>query len=658
MPSYKTPDVYVEEISIFPPSVAQVETAIPAFIGYTQMADEFSPKDLHMIPTRIKSLLEYQELYGGAPPVSVNSVILDENNAVSNTSVSSNFYMYDALRMFFKNGGGKCYITSVGLYKDNTGAISKSHFNDTTGGLNALKKQDEPTIILFPDAVLLNADDLYDLQQQALKQCNTLQDRVAVFDLIESKTAEPAFDWEDGYNEFRNKIGINYLKYGAAYTPWLKTNLALQVHYRDIQGKVLRGGSVVPMDVLTDDANVKATVASLNLAVADANTVKANLDTLNGAEETLRAKYTTLLDDYKGTPNTTRYKALFNYIYDLVDQIDAWSAGAAALTNPDLVNNIGDLITNSLQSSVSDLISYDRGADAALTGTYNLYATYDPTELRTASWANIFVTASAPAANDIFGTGTDTEKQLNGLSSINDVFEAVNAAVAEIEKSASSYESTYETTLLDSHPTFKNIIKKIGTSITTMPPSGAVAGIYAMVDSTRGVWKAPANVSVSGVVGLTQIIDSIDQEELNVDVNGGKSINAIRAFTGRGTLVWGARTLAGNDNEWRYVPVRRFFNMVEESVKKSTYWAVFEPNDANTWIKVKAMIENFLTLQWRDGALQGAKPEQAFFVNVGLGTTMTPQDILEGRMNVEIGMAVVRPAEFIILKFSHKLPEA
>lgn len=98
--------------------------------------------------------------------------------------------------------------------------------------------------------------------------------------------------------------------------------------------------------------------------------------------------------------------------------------------------------------------------------------------------------------------------------------------------------------------------------------------------------------------------------------------------------------------------------MVEESVKKSTYWAVFEPNDANTWIKVKAMIENFLTLQWRDGALQGAKPEQAFFVNVGLGTTMTPQDILEGRMNVEIGMAVVRPAEFIILKFSHKLPEA
>lgn len=135
-------------------------------------------------------------------------------------------------------------------------------------------------------------------------------------------------------------------------------------------------------------------------------------------------------------------------------------------------------------------------------------------------------------------------------------------------------------------------------------------------------------------------------------------MNAIRDLTGRGTLVWGARTLAGNDNEWRYISVRRFFNFVEESVKKSTMQFVFEPNDENTWVKVRGMIENFLTLQWRQGALQGAKPEQAFYVRVGLGTTMTGVDILEGRMIVEIGMAAVRPAEFIILRFSHKMAEA
>ena len=188
-----------------------------------------------------------------------------------------------------------------------------------------------------------------------------------------------------------------------------------------------------------------------------------------------------------------------------------------------------------------------------------------------------------------------------------------------------------------------------------LPPSAAVAGVYAMVDSSRGVWKSPANVSLTQVIEPAVRLDDATQERFNVDADTGKSINALRAFSGRGTLVWGARTLAGNDNEWRYISVRRFFNMVEESAKKSTAWAVFEPNDANTWVKVRGMIENYLTQKWREGALAGATPRDAFFVRCGLGQTMSAQDILEGRLIVEIGMAVVRPAEFIILKFSHKL---
>jgi phage tail sheath protein FI len=189
----------------------------------------------------------------------------------------------------------------------------------------------------------------------------------------------------------------------------------------------------------------------------------------------------------------------------------------------------------------------------------------------------------------------------------------------------------------------------------TLPPSGAVTGVYAKTDENRGVWKAPANVPLADVIEPVVKLDTAQQDDLNVDPTSGKSINAIRAFASKGTLIWGARTLDGNSNEWRYIPVRRFFNMVEESVKKSTYWAVFETNDANTWVKVRGMIENYLTQKWREGALAGATTKEAFFVKCGLGTTMTAQDILEGRMNVEIGMAVVRPAEFIILKFSHKL---
>jgi len=140
------------------------------------------------------------------------------------------------------------------------------------------------------------------------------------------------------------------------------------------------------------------------------------------------------------------------------------------------------------------------------------------------------------------------------------------------------------------------------------------------------------------------IVNDNNQEQLSTDVNSGKSINVIRNFTGKGNLIWGARTLAGNDNEWRYVPVRRFFIIVEESVKKSTEWVVFEPNDANTWFRIRSMVEDYLTKKWREGALMGSKSQDAFFVKCGLGQTMTNQDILEGKLNIEIGMATVRPA--------------
>lgn len=201
----------------------------------------------------------------------------------------------------------------------------------------------------------------------------------------------------------------------------------------------------------------------------------------------------------------------------------------------------------------------------------------------------------------------------------------------------------------------KSAVSKVSMEL---PPCAAMAGIYTRVDSTKGVWKAPANEAVSGITGPSINISAREQENLNVDPTVGKSINVIRSFPGYGTLVWGARTLNGNDNEWRYISVRRFFNMVEESIKKSIQWAVFEPNTISTWVRVQAMIENYLFLKWREGALAGAKPEQAFYVRVGLGSTMTSLDVLEGRMNVEIGMAVARPAEFIVLSFTQLLQQS
>jgi phage tail sheath protein FI len=203
---------------------------------------------------------------------------------------------------------------------------------------------------------------------------------------------------------------------------------------------------------------------------------------------------------------------------------------------------------------------------------------------------------------------------------------------------------------------YNKILKILSDQRVILPPSAAIAGAYASVDRERGIWKAPANISLQAVVAPVIQVTTEDQEGLNIDSTG-KSINAIRSFPGSGTVVWGARTLDGNSNEWRFIPVRRLFISVEESVKKATAFAVFEPNDISTWLKVKGMIDSYLYTLWERGALQGTKAEQAYFVNVGLGKTMTPDDILAGKLIVEIGLAAVRPAEFIILRFSHKLAE-
>lgn len=216
----------------------------------------------------------------------------------------------------------------------------------------------------------------------------------------------------------------------------------------------------------------------------------------------------------------------------------------------------------------------------------------------------------------------------------------------------------YVTKKMEAKSGYSDLVEKKLATANLIPPSGAIAGVCCANDATKGVWQSPANVSLVSVSNVMLRISDKEQEGINVDADNGKSVNAIRVFQGKGILVWGARTLDGFSNEWRYFSVRRFFNYVEESVQKSTSWAVFQPNDANTWVNVRCQIENFLSNLWRDGALAGATPDQAFYVKVGLGSTMTSVDVLEGKMIVEIGMAVVRPAEFIVLQFSHKLQES
>lgn len=483
MSTYATPGVYIKEISTLPASIAAVETAIPAFIGHTNLALK-NGESVRGVPTRITSMLDYESIFGFAQPEAIAIAIQDtytgENGQpakLSSRIVKANppgapsaYKMYYSLRLFFDNGGGPCYIISVNNFTSPPTVGDSTTATSLLGGLAALEKVDEPTLIVFPDDLsLANGKSVY---EAALAQCEKLKDRFVILD-VKANTTDPFADAEN----FRNTgIGSGDLKYGAAFYPNLKSAL--------------------------------------------------------------------------------------NFGYD--------------------------------SSSVT------------ITQTHSY-----------------------------IGTGTSNPAIVNTANGSN--LTALSTADPSLHRA---------------------ILSEISKLYINVPPSGAIAGVYARVDSQRGVWKAPANVDIRSVIGPAVKVSHEQQASLNVDASSGKSINVIRSFTGKGTLVWGARTLAGNDNEWRYVPVRRLFIFIEESVKKATEFVVFEPNDANTWLRVKTMIENFLTKLWRDGALAGAKPEEAFFVRIGLGITMTAQDILEGRMNVEIGLAAVRPAEFIILKFSHKLQES
>ena len=204
-------------------------------------------------------------------------------------------------------------------------------------------------------------------------------------------------------------------------------------------------------------------------------------------------------------------------------------------------------------------------------------------------------------------------------------------------------------------PLYKEIVKLATRMSNLLPPSGAMAGVMATVDATRGVWQAPANVSINGVQSLSIDLNNEQQADFNIDPLSGKSINVIRNFIGRGVLIWGARTLDGNSLDWRYISVRRMMIFIEQTCKQALSAYIFEPNTKDTWVKAKAMVENFLESLWRQGALAGSKAQEAFSVRCGLGSTMTNQDILNGSMVLVIMLAPLRPAEFIIIRFTQKM---
>jgi phage tail sheath protein FI len=214
--------------------------------------------------------------------------------------------------------------------------------------------------------------------------------------------------------------------------------------------------------------------------------------------------------------------------------------------------------------------------------------------------------------------------------------------------------TTLNQNLMASLPLLTNILNVIVSKNDQLPSSAAMAGVFTYTDTNKGVWNAPANIALSAVNRPSYKLTADQQSDLNVPVNG-KAIDALREFPGRGTVVWGARTLDGNSNDWRYIQVRRTLIYIEQSIKSAMDPYVFAANDGNTWVKVTSMVSAFLQSLWSRGGLMGATASEAFTVQCGLGSTMTPQNILDGYMIVQVTVQMIRPAEFIELTFKQQM---
>lgn len=670
--NYLTPGVYVRETSTLPGTVEEVRSAIPAFIGYTGNA-RYNGRNLPGVPEQITSFKDFAERFGGPAKLDLKAINIKTDmavrfSAIDSVQLKSRHLLYEAVYMYFNNGGGECFVVSTGTYGDK---LDKQPFLDA---LEALEAVDGVTLIVMPEAVLLG-ESLYDVQQAALAHCAKLKNRFAILDIRElteetGREAAPKNDlllnwrhspshdcWRKSWQEFRDRIGVQGLCYGAAYTPYLVADTPVHFKYDD-----LRRFFVVPSGDPADPAkdcpgNVSLSVLDpaskkhiqkienalldrdkLTDAIAEAAMTMAEHDDKSKLPEPISAAAKAVKDNTNLV--ATAYVRLFAAVTG-VDQASLEGDGLGAnkffndhAMSSEMVQRVFDQLNHVLSRIAAFKPKAADDACAALTDKDNP----DAVKLLNSLYSAIAAAGSARVADiiDIF------EELL-----VTNLYESIDMNVNRLSNG-----------LYANSPVYRSIHQAVASAMRVQPPSAAMAGIYAATDRARGVWKAPANVSLSNVLGLTQTITADAQETLNSDSVAGKSINALRQFPGKGYLVWGARTLDGNSLEWRYIPVRRFFIMVEESLRRATAMLVFEPNDATLWAKAKALIDNYLLQKWKDGALMGASPAEAYFVNVGLGSSMTEQDILEGRLIVDIGMAVVRPAEFITLRLMQMMQQA
>jgi hypothetical protein len=653
MAEYLSPGVYIEEFEIGAKPIEGVSTSTAGFLGETERGPT--------VPTLVTSWLEYQRVFGGY--------------------FGDAKYLPYAVQGFFDNGGSRCFIGRVvkageapastaratlthdGTHTLTVEAVGEGSFGNriavdvSKGTMNGFKL----TVFYWKTSPSVPYNPLIDTTTTPRPSV------VEVFDDIEVSSSSSSW-YEKKVNRLSNLIRLVKNPGDTGETPLISGSA--------------QAGNDKTITLATTASGTNGIYTGLQIEITEgpgAGQVRKITDYVGSS------KVATVSPDWTTNPASDsayiihQYCALNGGFESFFTEGDAESGAAASITLADTASSANDIyvpaeieiVSGTGKGQVRTISDYEGSSRTATVSE----AWTDPPD--STSRYRIYDNSPVITRADYERTDTNNPGERKGLSGFEEVDEiaivyAPDAhAVTGLEQSLITHCEQLKDrfAILDSESGLSSVSSiKPRSDITDtrfaayyypwitvihptsgtpydIPPGGHVSGIYARSDTERGVHKAPANEIVRGATDLEFQITKGEQDILNP-----RGVNVIRAFPGRGIRVWGARTLS-SDALWKYINVRRLFNYIEESIDEGTQWVVFEPNNEKLWARVRATITQFLTRVWHDGALMGTKPEEAFFVKCDR-TTMTQDDIDNGRLVCIIGIAPVKPAEFVIFRIA------
>jgi phage tail sheath protein FI len=636
MPEYLAPGVYVEEVSFRSKSIEGVSTTTTGFIGPSR----FGPIDL--APDIVTSLEELEQIYGDRGQLRYASPDPDEMHN----------YLWHGARAFFQEGGKRLYVSRVFRNRDGTTYTTPGDDDDAWPATATAYNDGHGRIEVTDGSATMRVRARFPGAAGNLRVAFTFR---LGLNILGGAAGAPQLA---GSLSHRSVVWIGQapgasppspLAGGQLYVAWWDAdNLSWQFRPEgaDATGALEQAALTVGSDevrILGVDVSVAARDGSM------ARTFEGlELDPLherNGMRDGVSSVFGTVpasLASQRTLPIVLTVSGLDDGV-DLFEVLESRSSTlGAALFDPE--SSISERTVELLLAGGNDGRRPDAGA---YEGTADLTATFKTGLKQFEDIEDISIVA-APGSTYLLESGFDDARAILGLLIIHAtkmryriaVLDAGdNQSIGQVRALRARYDSKYAALY---YP-WVRVLDPVTRTEINLPPSGFVTGIYARNDTNRAVYKAPANEEVMLSQGLEMLVNRAQQDILNPE-----GINCFRFFPGRGYRLWGARTIS-SDPEWKYVNLRRYFAYVEHSIDRGTQWAVFEPNGEALWANVRRTVEDFLLNEFQSGALLGDKPEKAYFVKCDR-STMTQNDLDNGRLVCLVGIAPLRPAEFVIFR--------